>query len=87
MGGAAHPPLVTTGTHCRGLLTGGSPSLTGPEKSAALQNTYAGECIALVFFSLFLLLFSRAVFVFPILYAHNQWAESKLTHQEIIVSW
>lgn len=52
-----------------------------------MQNTYAKECIALVFFSLFLLLFSRAIFAFPILYAHNHWAEQKLTHNEIIVAW
>ncbi len=52
-----------------------------------MQNTYARECIALVFYSLFLLLFSRAIFVFPILYLHNHWAEQKLSNSEIAVSW
>lgn len=52
-----------------------------------LQNTYAGECIALVFYSLLLLLSSRALFAFPILYVHNHYAEQKLTHREIVVAW
>ena len=52
-----------------------------------LQNTYARECVALVFYGLFLLFFSRAIFVFPILYAHNHWAEQKLKTSEIIVCW
>jgi len=55
-----------------------------PQKWA---NTYARECVALVFFSLFLLLFSRALFVFPILTLHNLWAEQKLSRSEIMVSW
>lgn len=62
-------------------------SLFLESKSLSVQNTYARECVALVFFSLFLLLFSRAVFVFPILYAHNHWAEQKLRSSEIVVSW
>ena len=37
--------------------------------------------------SLLLLLLSRAVFAFPILYAHNHWAPSSLTHQEIVIAW
>lgn len=36
---------------------------------------------------LFLLLFSRAVFAFPILFAHNRWSKDPLTLREVVVAW
>ena len=36
---------------------------------------------------LFLLLASRAVFVFPILAAHNYWARETLPLRHIVVAW
>ena len=52
-----------------------------------MQSTYARECIALVFYSLFLLLFSRAIFIAPILVAHNRWSDQKLTYSEMVIAW
>lgn len=52
-----------------------------------MQSTYARECIALVFYSLFLLLFSRAIFIAPILLAHNRWSDQKLTYLEMVIAW
>ena len=36
---------------------------------------------------LFLLLFSRAVFAFPILVIHNRLSKEPLTLQEVVIAW
>ena len=51
------------------------------------QNTNIKQAMALFATVLFLLLFSRAVFAFPILFAHNRWSKDPLTLCEVVVAW
>ena len=51
------------------------------------QNTNIKQAMALFATVLFLLLFSRAVFAFPILFAHNRWSKDPLTLREVVVAW
>ncbi len=52
-----------------------------------LQNTYIGQAIAMTGIVLVLLLISRAVFLFPILAAHNLFSSEKLPIRHTIVAW
>ena len=51
------------------------------------QNTYIGQAMALFGIVLVLLLASRAVFLFPILAAHNYLTAEKLPFRHTIVAW
>ena len=52
-----------------------------------VQNTYIGQAMALFGIVLVLLLASRAVFLFPILAAHNYLTAEKLPFRHTIVAW
>ncbi|KAK9823397.1 hypothetical protein WJX72_002484 [[Myrmecia] bisecta] len=50
-------------------------------------NMYLGHAAILFVVVLFLLLFSRAVFTFPIMLLHNRFSKEKLKITEIVVIW
>ena len=51
------------------------------------QNTFLPQAMSMFVLVLFLLLASRAVFVFPIMAAHNYWARDPLPLRHILVAW
>ena len=59
--------------------------MRGPKEY--VQNTYIGQAMALFGIVLVLLLASRAVFLFPILAAHNYLTAEKLPFRHTIVAW
>lgn len=52
-----------------------------------MQNTYIGQAMAMTGIVLVLLLVSRAVFLFPILAAHNFFSSEKLSIRHTVVAW
>ena len=52
-----------------------------------VQNTYIGQAMALFGIVLLLLLASRAIFLFPILAAHNHLTTEKLPFRHTVVAW
>ena len=52
-----------------------------------VQNTYIGQAMGLFGIVLVLLLASRAVFLFPILAAHNFFCAEKLPFRHTVVAW
>ena len=52
-----------------------------------VQNTYIGQAMGLFGIVLVLLLASRAVFLFPILAAHNYFCVEKLPFRHAVVAW
>ena len=54
---------------------------------ARAQNTNIAQAMALFATMLGLLLFSRAVFAFPILAIHNRLSKEPLTLREVVVAW
>lgn len=52
-----------------------------------VQHTHVGRAIGLSVICIFLLLFSRAVFSFPILALHNYFKPEKLNWREMVIAW
>ena len=53
----------------------------------AVQQTNVGRAILLSIIMILLLLFSRAVFCFPILCAHNYFSSERVSAREMIIAW
>ncbi len=56
-------------------------------KCCVVQNTFVGPAMSLFAIILVLLLFSRGVFIFPILIAHNYFSKDKLPFRQMVVAW
>ena len=62
-------------------------SSTGLTTCAGLQNTYALEVLWLFLVLLLLMCLGRAVFVFPLSWAHNWWSRERLSFRDSVIIW
>ena len=52
-----------------------------------MQNTYALEVLWLFLVLLLLMCLGRAVFVFPLSWAHNWWSRERLSLRDSVIIW
>ena len=53
----------------------------------AVQDTNVGRAVALSVIVIVVLLFSRAVFCFPVLAAHNYFSTERVNAREMFICW